>query len=540
MTTSSDPLFLGLDLSTQQLKGILVTSAGDIIHEATIPFDTAFPTYATTNGRHIRNDTATTPVLLWVEAIDRLFSELCSSGYASRICGISGAAQQHGSVYWTQQGVESLARLDSKAALKEQLQNAFAVMDSPIWEDSSTAVQCKGLEQAAGSAANLARISGSVAFERFTGAQIAKIKQTDPDRWSQVAHISLVSSFAASLIIGKLAPIDASDASGTNLYDIGQMAWSEHLCNSVDQGLSAKLGPHPVMADAQIGTLAEYFRAKYGMPPCPVVAFTGDNPSAFAGFESLLSGARSSAMVISLGTSDTVLSSLDTYPYGAGKPTSASFTDGHVLQHPTDPDRYMAMLCYKNGSLAREHIRNSISAGGSWQQFNDMAAEPADARQILPKTKGTYRFVRSDSGDLVSPQSSNRFAVTAETSADARMILESQAMSMRLDFRRKSRQLPSTIVVTGGASQNPVLRQIIADVFGTPVYTLGIIDNGTFTAKSPAMPAYGGAIRAMPRHADNAKYAVMPVCHPDKERCEVYEKAMVDFEFLRNVAANWK
>ncbi|KAJ1931382.1 hypothetical protein FBU59_006730, partial [Linderina macrospora] len=221
------------------------------------------------------------------------------------------------------------------------------------------------------------------------------------------------------------------------------------------------------MADRQIGMLAAYFREKYGIPPCPVIAFTGDNPSAFAGFESLLASVRGSAMVISLGTSDTVLSSLESYPYSADKHiVNESFMDGHVLQHPADPARYMAMLCYKNGSLAREHIRNNISTNNSsWDLFDAAAAEPAVpdnfgffylATEILPKAKGTYRFVRSSAGNLVSPRSGNRFAAATETAFDARVILESQVMSMYLDFTRKSRNLPAAIVVTGGASQNQV------------------------------------------------------------------------------------
>jgi len=32
--------------------------------------------------------------------------------------------------------------------------------------------------------------------------------------------------------------------------------------------------------------------------------------------------------------------------------------DGHVLVNPIDPKSYMGMLCYKNGSLCREFIRN--------------------------------------------------------------------------------------------------------------------------------------------------------------------------------------
>ncbi|KAJ2738843.1 hypothetical protein GGI20_006212, partial [Coemansia sp. BCRC 34301] len=93
-----DPLFLGLDLSTQQLKGIVVDATLRIVLETSIVFDDNFPEYCTANGRHVQGDTATAPTLMWVEAIDLLLSRVHSAGLASRIRGISGAAQQHGSV----------------------------------------------------------------------------------------------------------------------------------------------------------------------------------------------------------------------------------------------------------------------------------------------------------------------------------------------------------------------------------------------------------------------------------------------------------
>ncbi|XP_026580120.1 xylulose kinase-like [Pseudonaja textilis] len=77
--------------------------------------------------------------------------------------------------------------------------------------DSSTAAQCNSLEKKAGGAQKLADITGSRAYERFTGNQIAKIYSQDPEVYSQTEKISLVSNFAASLFLGDYAPIDYSD-----------------------------------------------------------------------------------------------------------------------------------------------------------------------------------------------------------------------------------------------------------------------------------------------------------------------------------------
>ena len=53
---------------------------------------------------------------------------------------------------------------------------SFAVKDSPIWMDASTAEQCQRLEARLRGAQAVAAITGSRAYERFSGNQIAYIR----------------------------------------------------------------------------------------------------------------------------------------------------------------------------------------------------------------------------------------------------------------------------------------------------------------------------------------------------------------------------
>lgn len=93
---SSRPLFLGLDLSTQQLKAVLLNESSEIVHEAAVHFDRDLPHHGTTNGaiRGPDDGEVTSPVKMWLEAIDLLCQRLKDEHIDfSAIAAISGAGQ---------------------------------------------------------------------------------------------------------------------------------------------------------------------------------------------------------------------------------------------------------------------------------------------------------------------------------------------------------------------------------------------------------------------------------------------------------------
>ncbi|XP_012062154.1 PREDICTED: xylulose kinase-like, partial [Atta cephalotes] len=167
----------------------------------------------------------------------------------------------------------------------------------------------------------------------------------------------------------------------------------------------------------------------------------------------------------SLGTSDTLLLWLN-------KPKT--ITDGHVLCNPVDDEAYMALLCFKNGSLTRERIRDD-AAQGSWQIFNELLESTPrgnfgnfalyyDIQEILPFVIGDYRYNKAN--DEISRYSSKEVEVRA--------LIEGQFVAKRAyaeDFGfvigRNTR-----IIATGGASINKAILQVLSDVFNSPVYIL--------------------------------------------------------------------
>ena len=98
--------YLGLDSSTQSLSAVAIEVAGDgpanVAFETSLNFDQTLPHYGTRYGVLPRTDPASahsSPVM-WAEALDVMLARLGDAGAEpARLAAISGAAQQHGSVY---------------------------------------------------------------------------------------------------------------------------------------------------------------------------------------------------------------------------------------------------------------------------------------------------------------------------------------------------------------------------------------------------------------------------------------------------------
>ena len=164
--TDKSALYLGFDLSTQQLKGVAVTSDLRVVYEAKFDFDADSKGYGTTKGvlTDEEENEVYAPVGAFLQALDGVLARLKQSGIDfSRIRGISGAGMQHGSVYWSKSGEEALRSLDKDRGLEEQLNYAFAYPYSPNWQDASTQKECDAFDKCLGDEWKLAENTGSKA-----------------------------------------------------------------------------------------------------------------------------------------------------------------------------------------------------------------------------------------------------------------------------------------------------------------------------------------------------------------------------------------
>jgi xylulokinase len=431
-------LFLGLDSSTQSLSAVIIDlDSRKVIHESSLNFDQALPQYKTKNGVLPNRDPLVkhSSPLMWAEALDVLFAQMKRAGVPlGRILAISGSGQQHGSVYFNERIESALNNLNPKKSLVENLRGVFSRKTSPIWMDSSTATECAEIRKKLGGIRYTASRTGSDTFERFTGPQIRKFFKTEPTAYAATSSIALVSSYMASLLAGKIAPIDFGDGAGMNLMEIRRKVWDMEALKATAPSLKTKLPP--LAASGQvIGKVSPYFVRKYGLnPEADATIWTGDNPASVIG----LGLTKPGQIAVSLGTSDTFFGSME-------KCQTDANGEGHVFGSPTGG--YMTLICFKNGSLAREKIREHYGIK-DWKQFGEML------KQTKPGNNGgiLLPWFEAEIVPRVNKPGIHRFDLDEkDVAANCRAIFEAQMMSMRL-HSQWMQVTPDRIYATGGAS----------------------------------------------------------------------------------------
>jgi xylulokinase len=130
------------------------------------------------------------------------------------------------------------------------------------------------------------------------------------------------------------------------------------------------------------------------------------------------------------------------------------------------------LQCFVNGSLAREAVKDKFHF--NWEQFTAALEHTPPGNQgqvMLP----FFRPEISPQLDLESPLLSGEaaFCDWQEPEASMRACVEGQFLNMKLctDWMQLK---PETLYLTGGASKNDAIAQILADIFQVQVQRLAV------------------------------------------------------------------
>jgi xylulokinase len=297
------------------------------------------------------------------------------------------------------------------------------------------------------------------------------------------------------VLAGRSLAIDHGDGAGMNLMNLEKLDWDAGLLDATAPGLAEKLPPLAPSATVA-GPVAPYFVKSHGLPEsCQVVLSTGDNPSSLVGMGATDPG----KVVISLGTSDTLFAAMP-------RPLTDPHGYGHVFGNPAGG--FMSLICFRNGSLAREALREQLGLS-DWSAFDHeglATTRPGNSGNIMLPFFGPEITPRLDASGPVR-RGTPEFEAGENPPAQVRALLEGQFLNMRLQSRWMELDI-SEIRLTGGASQNDGIAQLVADIFQAPVERLAIADSA----------ALGAAIRAA--HARGADLAGLHAafCAPDPGR----------------------
>jgi xylulokinase len=152
---------------------------------------------------------------------------------------------------------------------------------------------------------------------------------------------------------------------------------------------------------------------------------------------------------------------------------------GHVFGSPTGG--FMGITVFRNGSLARECVRDSF--GLDWKGFSNAL------RSTPPGNRGGIMlpwFEAEITPPVLSPGVRTFGVDPSDGPASIRAVVEGQMLAMRR-YSTWMGVTIDTIYATGGASANRDVLQVMADVFGAEVFQFEV---GNSASLGAALRAY--------------------------------------------------
>jgi xylulokinase len=265
-------MYIGLDLGTSGLKGILMDEDQVVIAEATAPLSVTRP-----HGGWSEQAPSD-----WITAAETVLDHLSTHGLGA-VRGIGLSGQMHG------------ATLLDKS--DEVLRPCI------LWNDTRSHEEAAELD----GDPMFRRLTGNIVFPGFTAPKILWIAKHEPRIRDALARVLLPKDYLRLWLTGEHVA-EMSDAAGTSWLDTGARDWSDDLLTAT--GLSRSHMPRLVEGSEVSGTLRAALAARWGLPAGTIVAGGGgDNAASGVG----VGVVRAGDAFVSLGTSGVLFAANDGY-----------------------------------------------------------------------------------------------------------------------------------------------------------------------------------------------------------------------------------
>ena len=281
-------MYLGLDLGTSSVKGLLIDEAQGPVCEATAPLTVSRP----------QDGWSEQAPADWITATESVLDQLAAKTDLSGVSGIGLSGHMHGATM-----------LDASDEV---------LWPCILWNDTRSALQASTMD----GDPQWREISGNIVFPGFTAPKVQWMRETHPEIFGSVASVLLPKDYLRLWLTGEKVA-EMSDAAGTSWLDTGARDWSDTLLEAA--GLTRDVMPRLVEGAESSGTLRGELANRWGLGPSVAVAGGGgDNAASAVGMGVVKSGQA----FVSLGTSGVLFAACDGY---APDPETAVHTFCHAL-----------------------------------------------------------------------------------------------------------------------------------------------------------------------------------------------------------------
>ncbi|WP_299636744.1 xylulokinase [uncultured Ruegeria sp.] len=415
-------MYLGLDLGTSGLRGIVVSEEGNVVAEAEAGVVTSTP-----HPGWSEQDPSD-----WVEACQHVIAQLRELNGAafSVVRGVGLSGHMHGATLLDRDG--------------------NVLRPCILWNDTRSAQEAAELD----GLRSMRSITGNIVFPGFTAPKLEWVRGHEPDVFAKTSKVLLPKDYLRFWLTGSYVS-DMSDSAGTAWLDVGEREWSDTALDL--SHMRRDQMPELVEGSSAGGELRSEILQQWGLTgPVVVAGGAGDNAAAACGIGSIGEGSG----FLSLGTSGVLLVAKEIY-------APAPETAVHCFCHAV-PDRWiqMGVILSATNSLnwLSRHLGQPVGTLAS--DLPDSVKGPSKTT-FLPYLSGE----RTPHNDSAIRGAFLGLDIASESADLTQSVMEGVSFAMRdcLEALKSTGTKPESLLVVGGGARSRFWLETLATVLNTPL-----------------------------------------------------------------------